>query len=89
MNQLLTSEEKQKIIETLAQRGVNASCPMCGNKNFIMADGYFNQMMQKDFQNVTLGGPSIPTIATVCNNCGFVSQHALGVLGLLNNTEKK
>ena len=89
MNQLLTQEEKQKIIETLKQRGVNASCPMCGNKNFIIADGYFNQTMQKDFQNIALGGPAIPTIATVCSNCGFVSQHALGVLGLLNNPDKK
>ena len=26
---------------------------------------------------------AIPTIAIVCNNCGYISQHALGALGLL------
>ena len=88
MSQLLTPEQKEKIIATLKQKGVKAICPMCGNNNFILADGYFNHSMQTDFQNYTLGGPSIPTIATVCNKCGFVSQHALGVLGLINPEKK-
>jgi hypothetical protein len=89
MNQLLTAEQKQIIIDRLTERGVKTTCPMCGNRNFILADGYFNNIMQTDFQNFVLGGPSIPTIATACSNCGFISQHALGVLGLLNNLDKK
>ena len=89
MNQTLTPEQKKKIIDALQAKGVKAICPMCGNINFILADGYFNHPMQVDFQNFTLGGPSIPTIATVCSNCGFISQHALGILGLLNNPDNK
>ena len=25
----------------------------------------------------------MPSVATVCNNCGFISNHSLGALGLL------
>lgn len=89
MNQLLTQEQKQKIIDTLNAKGVKPTCPMCGHKNFILADGYFNNQMQTDFQSFAIGGPSIPSIATACSNCGFISQHALGVLGLLGNPDKK
>lgn len=79
----LTEEQKKKIIDTLSSRNVTGNCPRCANVNFILADGYFNHSMQVDFKDFRIGGPSIPTIATVCSNCGFISEHALGVLGLL------
>lgn len=80
---MLNNEQKKKIAETLEKKQHALTCPMCQNKNFIMADGYFNNNMQTDFGSFSIGGPTIPTIAIVCSNCGFVSQHALGVLGLL------
>lgn len=54
-----------------------------------MADGYFNNTMQPDLKSFSIGGQGIPTIGIICNNCGFVSQHAVGVLGLLNNDKNK
>lgn len=80
---MLDNEQKKKVGEALQKRQPNLACPMCQNKNFIMADGYFNNSMQTNLEGFELGGPSIPTVAIICNNCGFVSQHALGVLGLL------
>jgi hypothetical protein len=87
MNNLLTSEEKKNIFEALEKRKNGLVCPMCQNKNFIIADGYFINNMQTQFNSLSIGGPAIPTIAIICNNCGFVSQHALGVLGLLPKNE--
>jgi hypothetical protein len=87
MNDSLSNEEKKNIIETLQKRSPNLSCPMCKNQHFIMADGYFNNIMQTQFESLSIGGPAIPTIAIVCSNCGFLSQHALGVLGLLAKNE--
>ena len=84
MNQL-TQDQKQRIIETLNRKNVNGPCPRCGHKNFILADGYFNHTIQTDLTSISLGGPSIPTIATICSNCGFICEHALGVLDLINN----
>mgnify|MGYP003469838618 CR=1 FL=1 len=80
---MISNEDKQKIISKLNSKIDNIKCPMCGNNHFIIADGYFNPTMQDDLNNLVLGGPSIPSIAIVCNKCGFISSHALGVLGLL------
>lgn len=80
---MLSEEEKRKIIEEFAKRGVKNHCPMCGNNNFVVSDGYFNNTMQSELKGMIIGGPSIPTIPIICTNCGFISQHALGVLNLL------
>lgn len=87
---MISQEEKQKIIHELNKKlGLSgAKCPMCGNNHFILADGYFNTFLQDDLQNTKLGGPSIPSISIICSNCGFMSQHALGALGLLPNKEE-
>jgi len=79
----LTEERKQKIIQALKERGVDRPCPRCGNANFTLVDGYFNQVLQTDLAQITLAGPTVPSIAVVCTRCGFISQHALGTLGLL------
>lgn len=88
---MLNNDQKKIIAEALTKRKLGMICPMCQNKSFIMADGYFNNNMQTDFSSFSIGGPAIPTIAIICSNCGFVSQHALGVLNLLpkeENTKK-
>ncbi len=85
---LMSDENKKKAIDSLNKKGVKKVCPMCGNNNFVIADGYFNQTMQGNLQaGIIIGGPSIPTVAIICTNCGFISHHALGALGLLQNSE--
>ena len=80
----ITPEKKEKIIETLIERGATLPCPRCGNKSFTILDGYFNQSIQTGVKGIVLGERSVPSIALACSRCGFMSQHALGVLGLLN-----
>ena len=85
--QKLTEEEKQRIISMISGRVNWLKCPMCGNNQFSILDGYFNHTLQSDFNNLVLGGPSIPSVGIVCNKCGFISQHALGTLGLIPKKE--
>jgi hypothetical protein len=85
----MTNNQKELLIKTLELKGVKSVCPMCGNHHFILADGYFSNTLQGDTKNLSLGGAGIPTIPIVCSNCGFVSQHALGVLGLLPKEENE
>lgn len=87
--QQLSDQQKKEIIEVLDKKGVRLPCPRCGNREFLLVDGYFNQTIQTDLNGLIIGGPSIPTVATVCNNCGYLSQHAIGVLGLLPKKEAK
>ena len=86
---MLTKEQKDKIKVAFDSKIQSLTCPMCQNKSFVMADGYFNNTMQEDFSALIVGGQSIPTIGVICTNCGFVSQHAIGVLGLLPKPENQ
>jgi ribosomal protein S27AE len=79
----LTDQQKEKIIATLRERGAEGSCPRCGNGQFALAGGYFNPPIQTVLGGLVLGGPTIPCAVVVCGKCGWVAQHALGVLGLL------
>jgi ribosomal protein S27AE len=89
MQQQLSDERKKEIIKALEERGAKLPCPRCGNPQFILLDGYFNQTIQTDLKGLVLGGPSVPTVVIACNRCGFLSQHALGTLGLLPKEEIK
>ena len=84
-----SEEQKKKIIQALANRGANQPCPRCRNQSFTLVDGYFNQPIQTELAGLIIGGPSIPSVVVVCTKCGYMSQHALGVLGLLPREEKK
>lgn len=91
---MISQDEKQKIIHELNAKfnSAGARCPMCGNTHFIIADGYFNTFLQDSIKNISLGGDSIPSIPIICSKCGFISMHALGILGLLpkqNDNENK
>lgn len=80
---LLPLKEKQRIVETIQRILPSIECPICHNKHFIVADGYFNTSIQGNLNGMILGGPSIPSIGLICSKCGFISHHALGVIGLL------
>lgn len=76
-------KQKEKIIKSLEEHGVKSICPMCGNKQFQLVDGYLNQAIQETIPGVAIGGTTVPSVVIVCVYCGFISQHALGALGLL------
>lgn len=77
------SEEQQRtIIEALRSRGAIYPCPRCGNNEFNLIDGYISNQIQDNLW-LSRGVSGIPSVATYCTRCGYLSQHALGVLGLL------
>ena len=86
---MLNENEKKQLIEALmAKIKGRYVCPICHNSSFTIVDGYLTQSIQEDYHGIVLGnGPMLPSIAVVCNNCGFTSMHNLGVLGLLNENE--
>lgn len=81
----LAPERADEIKKALQRAGANRPCARCGNTKWILADGYFNSLLQLKFDGIYLGGPTIPSAVTVCDRCGLIAQHALGVLGLLPN----
>ena len=79
----LSEEQKQNIIKKLQDRGAVLPCPRCGNQSFTLLDGYFSDSLQIKMGVMVLGGPTVPSVVTACQRCGFMAQHALGSLGLL------
>jgi|GEM_PF-3108317 ribosomal protein L37E len=57
----------------------NTRCPMCGNNQFAIAEGYTTIPIQRSLNEFQIGGPSIPSVSVICTRCGHVSQHAIGV----------
>jgi len=85
----LSRAEVEKIIQALREHGAELPCPRCGNPDFNVEPVYFAHPIQTTLTGINLGGPSIPTAVTVCTRCGFLSEHALGALGLLKADASK
>lgn len=81
---MLSEEQKLIIYNALKVRIGNFECPMCRKGSFTIVDSYSFDLLQDDYKNIKVGsGRALPSIPIVCTNCGFISHHALGVLGLL------
>ncbi len=81
----IPDKEKKIIIKTLKEKGATLSCPGCDDYSFTLLDGYFNQIIQKKGNSVRLEGYALPSVVVVCDNCGYMRQHALGALGLMED----
>ena len=85
----MTAEQARQVVEALNARHVTHPCPRCGNSHFTLLEGFFNQPVSGGISAAAgamaffSAGPTLPSVVTACTNCGFLSQHALGVLGLL------
>lgn len=76
-----------EIANILESRGVRLPCPRCGQGRFsIVGESYIS--IQETPGTLVIGGPTIPTIIIACDNCGYVTQHAKGPLGLLKGVQK-
>lgn len=79
----LSEEEKQDIARRLNERGVVQPCPRCDTNNWFIADGYARVSLQDSPSSpYLLGGRGIPAAILVCTNCGYLSLHAAGILGI-------
>lgn len=76
-----------EITDILTEKGVSMPCPRCGHSRFSIVGESFISIQENPGTMVT-GGPSIPTIIVACDNCGYVTQHAKGPLGLLKGAIK-
>ena len=78
--------DKDRFAQLLTEKGAKNPCHRCGHKSFALIDGYsFLPVNEK--QGAILGGPTIPAILIVCNNCGSITPHALGAFEKLENND--
>jgi hypothetical protein len=77
----MDQNKRTEAIEKLTSKGAIAPCPRCGRSSFsIVGEGIIT--IQENPNVISLGGPYIPTVIAICDNCGYISQHAKGPLGI-------
>ena len=76
--------DRDGVAKALTERNAVKPCHRCGNTNFEVIDGYSSFTIQDPLNvGLVIGGPAVPVAMVACSNCGVISHHALGVLGLL------
>ena len=80
-------ELTEKIVEKLQEKIKNPHCPMCGHRKFAMIDSLIKHTLQRGDDSYSISGRYVPCAVTICQNCGFVAEHAIGALGLIKNLE--
>ena len=80
--------DREEVARIIRQRGVNLPCHRCGSTTFTVVDGYSRLVLQDEITtSIVLGGNTVPVALVGCSNCGAITPHALGALGLLPNAE--
>ncbi len=67
----------------LQQKGATQPCHRCGQLSFTVLDGFTKFILQQNFRDgVEVEGASVPAVNVACGNCGAITAHAVGALGL-------
>lgn len=70
--------------------GDKLTCPMCGNKDFVVLGGYVREDIQTKMDSWVMGSQTALNMAVVvCQHCGFVSHHEVSVLQKMIDPEGK
>jgi hypothetical protein len=81
---------RDRIAQALTERGATKPCDRCGHTSFSVIDGYANIGLQDTFdRGIVLGGLGIPVAVVGCDNCGAITAHALGALGIKPEATKE
>ncbi|MBR1519705.1 MAG: hypothetical protein IJ635_00515 [Bacteroidaceae bacterium] len=80
----MTEQEKKDIQQKINEVLAVTECPVCHHRDFIIADSYFMNIANDDYTKPQMPSKrTIPAIGVICKHCGFISMHALGILGLM------
>jgi uncharacterized Zn finger protein len=82
----MEKQRQEEIIKALQGKGAVGSCPRCSNLQFeVIGEGMITIVPER---TIAWGFPSstrssaVPVILVSCTNCGYIAQHAAGLLGL-------
>ncbi|WP_110113172.1 hypothetical protein [Bacillus sp. CGMCC 1.16541] len=77
MDNRICNDSVKKVIE---EKNIRSNCPMCSHKGWILAD----ELVLQKVNGAAGDDIHFPTIMLICNQCGFVSHHSVGVLKLFS-----
>jgi hypothetical protein len=80
-----TKEVEQRVLNAIAAKMPNlhvGACSICGTTNWVLANSYIMISVQDELSSFAIGGPSLPSVAIICQNCGNTHLMNLRMLGL-------
>jgi hypothetical protein len=80
----ISADDKHRIVAALKARGAGA-CPRCRDSQWTVSE-YARIEVQATMDRNTSEKTTIPAVMIVCENCGFIAQHALQPLGVWPHT---
>jgi hypothetical protein len=78
----LTNSQREWVARRLRELGATRPCPRCSHPDFSLLESVLAIPIGSSSQ-FPGQWESIRAVVCVCTRCGFLSQHALGVLGQL------
>lgn len=77
---MLDASKVERIFEA---KKATLPCHRCGTDQFSILGEYVNfQLMEEQAGIKIVGKAVLPTVLVGCNNCGAVTFHATGILGI-------
>lgn len=83
-----TEDDRSHILAALRSRIQTAECNLCRTTSWTLADGFVSVGIQNDLSSFQIGGPSLPCVALICNNCGNTCLINVMSLGLRHLAQK-
>lgn len=86
----INKKVKDEIVRILVEKGVNKPCSRCNHTSFSILDGFINLPLSDEVisGSIIIGGTNVPCAIVACNNCGHLSYHAIGALGMLDESKE-
>ena len=82
-NGILSPEDREKIHAWYKEKCTNTACPVCKNRNWVLADHIIVPMIYSGI-GMTMEATGYPQIMIVCQNCSltlFFNAAKLGLIG--------
>lgn len=80
----MDKQERDRIASRFFEIIPNPECPMCHGTQFSVLDSHPVNPVTDDYRKPSaVIRRSIPSVAIVCVKCGFISLHAMAVMGLM------
>jgi predicted nucleic-acid-binding Zn-ribbon protein len=74
-----SEQAKTEITEALQKKQATKPCARCNGTDFAVLEGFTINSIQSDSDQISESS-RIPSAGVVCNKCGNLSFHALGIL---------
>jgi hypothetical protein len=78
----MDKQRQEEIIKALQSKNVFQPCPRCRNLEFEVTGESLIPLHEPQSSSWWATAPEIPVVLVSCSNCGYIVQHATGVLGL-------